>query len=121
MVEYVKRKYLAVIATVVLSLPFSQLPVTTANAAICQGEAAYPPDLPDCLSPVVAAEQAAAAKAAADAAAAAEARRVAEVAAAARAAVEAAAQREAAAAAAVKAASDKAAADALAEKIRQGN
>ena len=66
-----KRKYLAVIATVVLSLPFSQLPVTTANAAICQGEAAYPPDLPDCLSPVVAAEQAAAAKAAADAAAAA--------------------------------------------------
>ena len=66
MVESVKRKYLAVIAAVVLSLPFSQLPVTTANAAICQGEAAYPPDLPDCLSPVVAAEQAAAAKAVAD-------------------------------------------------------
>lgn len=102
MVESVKRKYLAVIATVVLSLPFSQLPVTTANAAICQGEAAYPPDLPDCLSPVVAAEQAAAAKAAADAAAAAEARRVAEVAAAARAAVEAAAEQAAAAAAAAK-------------------
>ena len=45
----VRRKYMVVIATVVLSLPFAQLPVTTANAAICQGEAAYPPDLPDCL------------------------------------------------------------------------
>ena len=88
-------------------------------AEVCQGPAAYPPDLPGCLDPVVAAEQAAAAKAAADAAAAAAAARAAQDAAAARQAVEAAAEREAAAAAAAKAAVDKAAADALAEKIRQ--
>ena len=69
MIASVRRKYMVVIATVVLSLPFAQLPVTTANAAICQGEAAYPPDLPDCLSPVVAAEQAAAAQAASERAA----------------------------------------------------
>ena len=31
-------------------------------AEVCQGPAAYPPDLPGCLDPVVAAEQAAAAK-----------------------------------------------------------
>ena len=117
MVDSMRRKYMVVIATVVLSLPFAQLPVTTANAAICQGEAAYPPDLPDCLSPVVAAEQAATAKAAADAAAAAAAVRAAQDAAAARAVAEAAAEREAAAAAVIKAASDKAAADALAEKL----
>ena len=46
MISSVRRRYMVVIATVVLSLPFAQLPVTTANAAICQGEAAYPPDLP---------------------------------------------------------------------------
>ena len=90
-------------------------------AEVCQGPAAYPPDLPGCLDPVVAAEQAAAAKAAADAAAAAAAARAAQDAAAARQAVAAAAEREAAAAAAAKAAVDKAAADALAEKIRQGD
>ena len=121
MISSVRRKYMVVIATVVLSLPFAQLPVTTANAAICQGEAAYPPDLPDCLSPVVAAEQAAAAQAAAERAAEAAAARAAQDAAAARAVAEAAAEREAAAAAVIKAASDKAAADALARKIEQGN
>jgi len=84
-----------------------------AIAAICQGPAAYPPDLPDCLDPVVAAQQEAAAKAAADAAAAAAAARAAQDAAAARAAAEAAAEREAAAAAVAKAAADKAAADAI--------
>ena len=117
----VRRKYMVVIATVVLSLPFAQLPVTTANAAICQGEAAYPPDLPDCLSPVVAAAQAAEAQAAVERAAKAAADRAAQDAAAARAAAEAAAERAAAEAARIKAASDKAAADALAEKIRQGD
>ena len=121
MITSVRRKYMVVIATVVLSLPFAQLPVTTANAAICQYEAAYPPDLPDCLSPVVAAEQAAAAQAAAEREAKAAADRAAQDAAAARAAVEAAAERAAAEAARIKAASDQAAADALAEKIRDGN
>ena len=116
-----KRK---VIFITCLSLCLSSFQIISnqpAMAAVCQGPAAYPPDLPDCLDPVVAAQQEAAAKTAADAAAAAAAARAAQDAAAARQAAEAAAEREAAAAAAAKAAADKAAADALAEKIRQGN
>jgi hypothetical protein len=112
---------MVIIGAVVLSLPFAQLPVTTAKATtICEYEAAYPPDLPDCLSPVVAAEQAAAAAATRAAQNAAAERAAAERAAAERAAQNAAAERAAAEVARIKAASDKAAADALAEKIRDG-
>ena len=65
-----KRK---VIFITCLSLCLSSFQIISnqpAMAAVCQGPAAYPPDLPDCLDPVVAAQQEAAAKAAADAAAA---------------------------------------------------
>ena len=64
-----KRK---VIFITCLSLCLSSFQIISnqpAIAAVCQGPAAYPPDLPDCLDPVVAAQQEAAAKAAADAAA----------------------------------------------------
>ena len=64
------------VSTVLLSLLFAQLPNTSAPAAVyCIGAAAYPPDLPDCLDPVVEAQKAAqkqADEAAAAAAAAAE-------------------------------------------------
>jgi hypothetical protein len=36
MITSVRRKYMVVIATVVLSLPFAQLPVTTANALLIE-------------------------------------------------------------------------------------
>ena len=115
------RTNLIALLAISLTLTFVQTPQTPAFAAVCQGEAAYPPDLPDCLDPVVAAQQeaatAAAAKAAADKVAADNA--AAERAAAA--AAQAIAERAAAAQAAAKAAADKAAADALAEQIRQGN
>jgi len=39
-----------------LTLTFVQNPLTPAVAAVCGGAAAYPPDLPDCLDPVVAAQ-----------------------------------------------------------------
>jgi len=39
-----------------LTLTFVQNPLTPAVAAVCGGPAAYPPDLPDCLDPVVAAK-----------------------------------------------------------------
>ena len=116
-----KRKIIFITCLSLCLSSFQIISNQPAMAAVCQGPAAYPPDLPDCLDPVVAAQQEAAAKAAADAAALAAAARAAQDAAAARQAVEAAAEREAAAAAAAKAAADKAAADALAEKIRQGN
>ncbi len=116
------KKFVVALIYVVLSLLFAQIPATPTYAAVvCQGEAAYPPDLPDCLDPVVAAEQAAATKAAEDARLAKIAADEAAAAAAARAAQIAAAERAAAEQAAAKAAADKAAADALAEQIRQGN
>ena len=51
--------------TIVLALLFAQLPNSSVNAAtVCQGPAAYPPDLPDCLDPVVLAKEEADRKAA---------------------------------------------------------
>ena len=62
------KKFVIALTYVVLSLLFAQIPSTPTYAAeVCQGEAAYPPDLPDCLDPVVAAQEAAATKAAEDA------------------------------------------------------
>ena len=56
-----RPRALATVATVFLSLIFAQLPNTSAPAAVyCIGPAAYPPDLPDCLDPVVEAQKAAA-------------------------------------------------------------
>ncbi len=60
------------VVVLTLSLAFTTLPIANVQAAeVCQGPAAYPPDLPDCLDPVVVAKQQADAKAAADASAAA--------------------------------------------------
>ena len=39
-----------------LTLTFVQNPLTPAVAAVCGGPAAYPPDLPNCLDPFVAAK-----------------------------------------------------------------
>ena len=72
-----ERKKVTTAVVVVLSLLFAHLPNTSAPAATyCIGPAAYPPDLPDCLDPVVEAQKEAKRvadeqKAAADAAAAA--------------------------------------------------
>ena len=115
------RTNLIALLAISLTLTFVQTPLTPAVAAVCQGEAAYPPDLPDCLDPVVEAQQEAAAAAAARAAADKLAADNAAAERAAAAAAVAAADRAAAAQAAAKAAADKAAADALAEQIRQGN
>ena len=115
------RTNLIALLAISLTLTFVQTPLTPAVAAVCQGEAAYPPDLPGCLDPVVAAQQEAAAAAAAKAAADKLASDNAAAERAAAAAAVAAADRAAAAQAAAKAAADKAAADALAEQIRQGN
>jgi hypothetical protein len=53
-----RRHVLTTVTTVVLSLLFAQLPNTSAPAAVyCLGPAAYPPDLPDCLDPVVEAQK----------------------------------------------------------------
>ena len=102
-----RRHVVTTVATVVMSLMFAQLPNTSAPAVTyCAGAAAYPPDLPDCLDPVV--EAARNAQAAADALAAAQA------AAAKKQADDAAA---AAAAAALKAAQDKAEQDAIAASV----
>lgn len=60
-----RRRTLMVVTTITFSLLFAQFPNTSVNAAtICQGPAAYPPDLPDCLDPVVLAKQEADRKAA---------------------------------------------------------
>ena len=65
------KSKIALIVCLSLGLSTIQVANSPVYAEICQGPAAYPPDLPDCLDPVVAAQQAAAAKAAQDAAAAA--------------------------------------------------
>ena len=115
-----KRK---VIFITCLSLCLSSFQIISnqpAIAAVCQGPAAYPPDLPDCLDPVVEEQRVAAAEASARASASASASRAAADAAAAQALEQARLEREAAAAAKAKADSDKAAADALAAQIRDG-
>ena len=66
-----KRKIIFITCLSLCLSSFQIISNQPAMAAVCQGPAAYPPDLPDCLDPVVAAQQEAAAKAAADAAAAA--------------------------------------------------
>ena len=117
----VKRK---VIFITCLSLFLTSFQITnnqSAVAAICGGPAAYPPDLPDCLDPVVEEQRVAAAEASARASASASASRAAADAAAAQALEQSRLEREAAAAAKAKADSDKAAADALAAQIREGN
>ena len=73
----VKRK---VIFITCLSLLLTSFQITNnqyAVAAICGGHAAYPPDLPDCLDPVVEEQRVAAAEAAARASASAAATRAA--------------------------------------------
>ena len=66
-----RHRALTTVGTVFLSLIFAQLPNTSAPAVeYCIGPAAYPPDLPDCLDPVVEAQKVAKQQAdAADAAA----------------------------------------------------
>jgi len=115
------RTNLIALLAISLTLTFVQTPLTPAVAAVCQGEAAYPPDLPDCLDPVVAAQQEAAAAAAAKTAADKLASDIAAAERAAAAAAVAALDRAAAELAAIKARADQAAADKLAEEIRQGN
>ena len=61
----IRNKRIAISAALILSLFFSQFPNTSVNAVtVCIGPAAYPPDLPDCLDPVVLAKQEADKKAA---------------------------------------------------------
>ena len=65
------NRRIAISAAVILALFVAQFPNTSVNAAkVCIGPAAYPPDLPDCLDPVVLAKQEADRKAAEQAAAA---------------------------------------------------
>ena len=53
-----KRSALTTVGVVALSLLLAQLPNTSAPAVTyCIGPAAYPPDLPDCLDPVVEAKK----------------------------------------------------------------
>ena len=53
-----RKHFRTKIALVVLSLIFAQFPSTNASAVTyCLGAAAYPPDLPDCLDPVVEAQK----------------------------------------------------------------
>ena len=67
-----RRRIIALTFVLAFSMSLTSLPASIVHAAeICQGPAAYPPDLPDCLDPVVVAKQEADAKAAADASAAA--------------------------------------------------
>jgi hypothetical protein len=118
----VKRK---VIIFTCISLCLSSFQVTNNQSAIASticsglGAAAYPPDLPDCLDPVVAAKQAEDREASVRASAAASASRAAEDAAADQAIVEARLEREAADAARLKALAEEIAAAAFAEKARQ--
>ena len=117
----VKRKVIFITCLSLLLTSFQVTNNQSAVAAICGGPAAYPPDLPDCLDPVVEEQRVAAAEASARASASASASRAAADAVAAQALEQTRLEREAAAAAKAKADSDKAAADALAEQIRQGN
>ena len=108
-----RSRVIALVFAMAISMGLTSLPISPVAAAeVCQGPAAYPPDLPDCLDPVVVAKQEADAKAAAEASAAASAS--------AKAAAELEEQRKiaeliakdlAAAAAAAKEAADKAAAE----------
>ena len=116
-----KRKVIFITCLSLLLTSFQITNNQSAVAAICGGPAAYPPDLPDCLDPVVEEQRVAAAEASARASASASASRAAADAAAAQALEQARLEREAAAAAKAKADSDKAAADALAAQIRAGN
>ena len=53
-----RHRALTTVGAVFLSLIFAQLPNTSAPAVVyCIGPAAYPPDLPDCLDPVVEAQK----------------------------------------------------------------
>jgi len=53
-----RHRALTTVGTIFLSLIFAQLPNTSAPAVVyCIGPAAYPPDLPDCLDPVVEAQK----------------------------------------------------------------
>ena len=53
-----QNRRIAISAALILALFFAQFPNTSVNAAkVCIGPAAYPPDLPDCLDPVVLAQQ----------------------------------------------------------------
>lgn len=59
MIKVIKGSFIKNVTTlsllaISLTLTFVQTPLTPAVAAVCGGEAAYPPDLPDCLDPVVA-------------------------------------------------------------------
>jgi hypothetical protein len=117
----VKRK---VIIFTCISLCLSSFQVTnnqSAVAAICSGlgAAAYPPDLPDCLDPVVAAQQAADLEVSVRASAAASASRAAQDAAAAQAIVEARLANEAREAARLKALEEEVAAAAFVAKAQQ--
>ncbi len=116
-----KRK---VIIFTCISLCLSSFQVTnnqSAVAAICSGlgAAAYPPDLPDCLDPVVAAQQAADLEVSVRASAAASASRAAQDAAAAQAIVEARLANEAREAARLKALEEEVAAAAFVAKAQQ--
>ena len=116
-----KRKVIFITCLSLLLTSFQVTNNQSAVAAICGGPAAYPPDLPDCLDPVVEEQRVAAAEASARASASAAASRAAADAAAAQALEQARLEREAAAAAKAKADSDKATADALAAQIRANN
>jgi hypothetical protein len=50
---FIKRATTLSLIAISLTLTFVQNPLTPAVAAVCGGKAAYPPDLPDCLDPVV--------------------------------------------------------------------
>jgi hypothetical protein len=53
---FIKRAITLSLIAISLTLTFVQNPLTPAVAAVCSGKAAYPPDLPDCLDPVVEAQ-----------------------------------------------------------------
>jgi hypothetical protein len=56
--QLARRNVFTTTTVVVLSLLFAHLPNTSAPASTyCIGPAAYPPDLPDCLDPVVEAQK----------------------------------------------------------------
>lgn len=52
--SFIKKVTTVSLLAISLTLTIVQTPLTPAVAAICSGPAAYPPDLPDCLDPVVA-------------------------------------------------------------------
>ena len=51
--SFIKKVTTLSLIAISLTFTFVQTPLTPAVAAVCGGEAAYPPDLPDCLDPVV--------------------------------------------------------------------